>query len=332
MFQHLQQFEKDDVSVGSLIGNGSFYDIFDVSLSKICLKRQKKYGTTGDSNLDEPVVLKKIKGLNYYDGKQNTAYLNLVHETDLLSSLNHRNIVKIHGSGQQFLGSTSGQQYFIIIGRIKYTLEKQLRIWHTDETSCDGVEIPTHRRNKELNTRLKVAVSIASALSYLHSRDIVFRDLKPSNIGFDFKGEVKLIDFQSAIEIKPETTINHFYGSPRYMAPEVYRRNDYKFPVDVYSFGILLWEIYTLKKPYRDLSLKTLRRKVIEGYRPKLQTQWSMTLKNVMTASWNYNPIKRPSISTIHKVLQNETIGTQELFSKRQTRSLLKAIRKRRLQ
>ncbi len=338
MFQSLQQFEKNDFDVGHLIGKGSFFDIFEASLSKKCTKMKKKCGNGGNSNLDKPFVLKKIRGPNLYEHKPNISYLNLVHETKLLASLNHRNIINIHGRGQQVLDSTTDQQYFIVIDRIKYTLEKQLRIWHTDETSCDGVEIPSHRRNKEFNTRLKVAVSIASALSYLHSHEIVFRDLKPSNIGFDFKGEVKLFDFQNAIENKPEATMNHFDGSPRYMAPEVFRRNDYQCPVDVYSFGILLWEIYTLKKPFRDLSLKALRRKVIEGYRPKLQTHWSITLRNVMTASWNFNPSKRPTMSTIQKVLQSEHKSSESVMSpealilKKYSRTLLSAIRKRKLQ
>ena len=102
-------------------------------------------------------------------------------------------------------------------------------------------------------TQIKVLVSIADALSYLHSKMIIVRDLKPTNVGFDFviplfdsSGTVKLFDFGFALNVASNDSNNAepqiLYdqcGTPRYMAPETGLDLGYSLPADVYSFGIL---------------------------------------------------------------------------------------------
>jgi serine/threonine protein kinase len=103
-------------------------------------------------------------------------------------------------------------------------------------------------------------------MAYLHHKMIVFRDLKPANVGFDSRGVLKLFDFGFArCTAAPDSSSMCIYtlydgeesrllydkcGIPRYMAPEVGLEMGHSFPADVHSFGILLWQICAHKKPF----------------------------------------------------------------------------------
>ena len=93
-----------------------------------------------------------------------------------------------------------------------------------------------------------VAVGVAEAMNYLHKRDIVLRNLNPTNIGFnEATGKVCLFDFGDARHLK-ECERDIISGFPNYMAPEVMRAEGYSLASDVYSFAIVLYEVCSLKK------------------------------------------------------------------------------------
>ena len=108
--------------------------------------------------------------------------------------------------------------------------------------------------------RLKVALQVAKAVDYLHDRRILFRDLKPANIGFDKTETLKIFDFGLARELRevdkdPDMPgmyrLSNMTGSLRYMAPEVaIMGQPYNESCDVYSFTIVLWEMLSLKRAY----------------------------------------------------------------------------------
>lgn len=101
------------------------------------------------------------------------------------------------------------------------------------------------------------ALQIACGLKYLHSHKIIFRDLKPANIGFDVRGDVKIFDFGLA-RVMPDggcpytdTFLMSGAGSPRYMSPECLTLGDsYNMKADIYSFAIILWEMLSASRPY----------------------------------------------------------------------------------
>lgn len=101
----------------------------------------------------------------------------------------------------------------------------------------------------KLKKRVSIALQIAKALEYVHSRKFVHRDVKPDNIHIDAQGRVKLMDFGI---VKTEevalTQVGFALGTPHYVAPELIQGLPVTSLVDVYSFGVLLYEVLTGRK------------------------------------------------------------------------------------
>lgn len=151
----------------------------------------------------------------------------------MLSRLNHENVITLHGiaggcPSTSFDGDNGG--FFLVLGLVDDTLHHRLERWRAS-------------KHKRLTHRLKTEVSIVNGMEYLHKNDIVFRDLKPQNVGYDqATGKVKLLDFGLALELNEKSISKSAVGTPRYMAPEVALGEAYDFGCDVYPFGIVLWQ------------------------------------------------------------------------------------------
>jgi len=104
---------------------------------------------------------------------------------------------------------------------------------------------------------LYIVEDIALGMNYLHSRKVLHCDLKSSNVLIDSNWNVKLCDFGlSRIRSKlDKTTLIGRVGTPHWMAPEILRGNKYEEYSDVYSFGMILWEIVTGNIPYKGFSV-----------------------------------------------------------------------------
>jgi serine/threonine-protein kinase len=105
-------------------------------------------------------------------------------------------------------------------------------------------------RTGDLSGKLKIALQAACALEYIHSQKIIHRDIKPENIHLTANGVVKLMDFGIAkTEGLAMTRAGYVLGTPYYMAPEQVTGQNITAQVDIYAFGVLLFELLTGSKP-----------------------------------------------------------------------------------
>lgn len=151
-------------------------------------------------------------------------------EKTILQCMNHPYIVKLHYAFQ-----TKERLYLILD-----LLAGGELFFHLKEAGTFDLE----------RSRL-YAAEIASALTHLHSQDIVYRDLKPENIVLDLEGHAILTDFglaKTAIPAKQQTYT--FCGTPEYIAPEILKGIGHSKPVDWWALGVLLFEMLVGLPPF----------------------------------------------------------------------------------
>ncbi|XP_065356662.1 cGMP-dependent protein kinase, isozyme 2 forms cD4/T1/T3A/T3B isoform X1 [Calliphora vicina] len=119
--------------------------------------------------------------------------------------------------------------------------------------SCLGGELWTILRDKgnfdDSTTRFYTAC-VVEAFDYLHSRNIIYRDLKPENLLLDEKGYVKLVDFGFAKKLQSGRKTWTFCGTPEYVAPEVILNRGHDISADYWSLGVLMFELLTGTPPF----------------------------------------------------------------------------------
>jgi len=256
----------------------------------------------------------------------------LITEAMFLSSLEHPNIIKIRGVCDQGpSGFATGVEggYFIMLDRIQSTLGQRMKIWYKNEKKIRSKHLKqcwSKKSNKRLERRnfverLLCAVDICAALTYLHSHRIIFHDLKPENIGFDCRDDVKIFDFGLAKELDPQDrllddryNLTSYTGSLRYMAPEVANGKPYNLSADVYSFSILLWGICSIGIPFHKFSREKHATLVVNGsHRPKINGTWPFPIRSLMKRGWSAELKERPSMNSCFNILKNELVQTSEV-------------------
>ncbi|CAI5489532.1 unnamed protein product [Closterium sp. Naga37s-1] len=148
---------------------------------------------------------------------------------------------------------------------------------------------------------VRLALHIARGLCYLHARDVVHRDLKSDNLLLDHKGTVKIADFGVArTEAKNPNDMTCETGTVRWMAPEVIDHKPYTRRVDVYSFGIVLWELVTSDLPFKGLTFIQLAFNVVnKNMRPEVPAGCEPELAALMQECWDADAEKRPEFTQV---------------------------------
>lgn len=183
-------------------------------------------------------------------------------ECQVLKTVNHTFVIKMHYAFQ-----TPKYLYFIL-------------------DYCNGGDLSMHLNNKHIFEEDEARFYIAElilAIEYLHSLNIIYRDLKPDNVLLGNDGHIKLSDFGLAKQMygsMPPESLS-FCGSPAYLSPEMLLKKGPNKPIDIYGIGTILFELLVGLPPYYDSDMKAMFVKISSG-KLKIPNYVSAEAKNVL--------------------------------------------------
>ena len=232
------------------------------------------------------IAIKKMKARNMTEEQEKE----FTHEVSMLTQLRHQCVV-------EFIGAVYTQGEISIV--TEFAEHGSLsKIWGKEKLTYD--------------VKVKIIDDLAVALAFLHQNQIIHRDVKGENVliySLNPHSTVcgKLTDFGTCRNISERNRINkeltQGIGTPTYMAPECLQNFDYSYPVDVYSYGIVLYETFIEKSAYSDEQLFDQPWKipqfVIEGKRLDQpdgmpENYWKLTQQ-----CWDQNAENRPSFTDV---------------------------------
>jgi serine/threonine-protein kinase len=175
----------------------------------------------------------------------------------------------------------------------------------------DSLDVYLHRRGKLSNQEAEnIVKQIAASLAYLHSKGILHRDIKPQNFKVKADGTVIMLDFGiSKNKYTPKLTQQGFIvGTTEYMAPEQFQ-HQVQQKSDVWSLGVLTYELLTGFMPFDANNPLTMRAKIEKGdfTKPRILVPLvSEKINKVIEKSLQVNPSNRASAADIEKILNDE--------------------------
>ena len=185
---------------------------------------------------------------------------------------------------------------------------------------CEGGDLDGYIKNTRKNKTnipeekiLKWSMQIGLAIHFLAENGLIHSDLKPNNIMLLEGGDlVKVVDFGLAVDML-DTRGNAPVeaGTPYYMAPEILQGVKYTYPVDCWSFGVMLHEMLRLDLPFRGKSTADLVRSILEDAPPPVPAHYSSGIKAIATALLIKEPQQRMGMAgmLMHPLLQPRTLA-----------------------
>jgi len=264
--------------------------------------------------------LKRLDKINFLKGT-----VDLAMETRFLALLDHENIICLIGVA---CNGAFSDGYFIVLEKLNETLGKRVKVWMDMDRQCKGITgvfTGSKKKAQRLQSeRISAARSLVAGMDFLHQRNIVFRDLKPDNIGFTINGKLKIFDFGLAKELRNDERVKGGLfnmtgctGSIRYMSPENLQMKPYNLKTDIYSWAMIMWNILALEPPFALYTEQMIMDRVCSrGYRPKIFSTWSARMSKTIRLSWSANINERPSFAEISAELaeeRTETDSTNEI-------------------
>jgi serine/threonine-protein kinase len=245
---------------------------------------------------EKPVAIKRI--LPHLSQDKRFVEL-LIAEAKVLSLLKHRNIVQIFDVG---LGDDG--QYFLVME-------------YVDGKDLGAIQQAIEHRRKRIpfDLALHVGAEICEALEHAHTArapdgkpmNLVHRDVSPSNVLLSLSGEVKLTDFGIAKRAEQETQAGAVRGKFAYISPEQARNESITPRSDVFSVGILLWELITNRRLFSQLGDLEALRAVREGKVPRpteIDGRLDREIDNLIMSALNADASKRPTAGQLGQKLR----------------------------
>lgn len=261
---------------------------------------KKSFAEGGQGTVSEAVdkVLSRqvaIKSLHEHLANDEYARNNFVNEARLTALLDHPSIVPIHGLCTDQNGGCHVVMKLIEGESLKSYLEN-IRDCYED----GGINNFDER--KSLLFRLEIFLRVLEAIEYAHAKGIIHCDIKPENIMMGKFRETYVMDWGIAKRLDDPATANikdekHLMGSPRFIAPEILSRQGRYITSDIYSLGVVLFEITTLDAAFPGDNLKEIVSRVLSGNMAPIVHKYGETIENDLVAiirkATAFNPQER---------------------------------------
>jgi NIMA (never in mitosis gene a)-related kinase len=279
--------------VKKLLGEGSFGKAF------LCSR---------DSD-EDLCVIKQIKVEDMTKQEKD----DVINESTILSKLDHPNIIKFF----EFFESKTPQQTFNIVTEYADGGDLSEKIKEQNKTPFKESDI------------LDYFTQICLALKHIHEKKIIHRDLKSGNVFLMKSGLVKLGDFGIAKTFKNTMDkAKTMVGTPYYLSPEIIQGKPYDNKSDIWSLGVLLYEMMTFKMPFEANTLPMLSMKIMRGNYTPPSSMYTKDLREIVSKCLMVDPSRRPSIREILKmpIIQNriKNFLTEVEYKKEFTKTITK--------
>uniref|UniRef100_A0A8C7H820 Mitogen-activated protein kinase kinase kinase n=1 Tax=Oncorhynchus kisutch TaxID=8019 RepID=A0A8C7H820_ONCKI len=289
-------------------GSGGFLEGLFGCLKPVWTMIGKAYSTEHKHNLEElwEVPFEDISELQWVgSGAQGAVFLGKLHgqevavkkvrdikETDIrhLRKLKHPNIITFKGI------CTQAPCYCILM-----------------ENCGQLYEVLRAGRNITPSLLIDWAMGMAGGMNYLHLHKIIHRDLKSPNMLITYDDAVKISDFGTSKEMSDKSTKMSFAGTVAWMAPEVIRNEPVSEKVDIWSFGVVLWEMLTGEVPYKDVDSSAIIWGVgNNSLNLPVPESCPDGFKILLRQCWSSKPRNRPSF---RQILLHLDIASADLLS-----------------
>jgi len=293
---YLKNIKKGKSEFYSSLNNNSLK--FFIEYDEIKKERPIGKGGMGDIYLGEwqgkQIALKKIK-LNHI--KNNVLSYKFINEINIIASMRHPNILL-------FMGVTIDNNTYYMI--TEYLPSGSLHEYlHLNKNKQNKSKPLTDKQ------KIKIALQIAIAVQYIHSRQILHCDLKSANVLIDKNFNIKLIDF--GLSYFMSEAPKGYIGTARWMAPEILNGGEYSIKSDVFSYGMILMELLTEKIPYFDVFNYEVKKEIIKKHvNEKIENNEDIVnvpktgnyfLRNIIPGCLRANPKDRLNMNEIIKIL-----------------------------
>ncbi|XP_076368276.1 LOW QUALITY PROTEIN: tyrosine kinase receptor Cad96Ca-like [Tachypleus tridentatus] len=234
---------------------------------------------------------------------------------DLLSELEVMKLLDPHPNVVTLWGCCTERDPLFVI--MEYVMGGKLQSY-LRESRAERFYGNLHGTSRHLTSRdlTSFAYQVTKGMEYLSTKRIIHRDLAARNILVDENKTCKVADFGFARDV----IVNHVYERKsegrlpiRWMAPESLFDNIFTTKTDVWSFGILMWEIVTLgSTPYPGMAAAEVMRRVRDGYRLEKPDHCKREMYNIMHYCWDSDPKERPSFSELVCLLDKLLISEHD--------------------